>query len=186
MPRYLSPMLPRVALWKNGESLVQVRGRTKYIQQTFFCCCHLEQNSRRYKRPKADLGFSRGVVVVGVDFLEGGGGGNQIDFLSSPKALRRPCFGRNFCAAGKILKKKTGQKAILGTFWKMFTKKSRFCGARALLKISIYWRQKRLKKNFRVRHQKCISKNSTKGGPFGSAGGRIPEGGGCVRLPPPP
>ena len=58
----------------------------------------------------ADLGFSRG---------GGGGGGGfsqifvdlffirstRIDFPSSPKALKRPCFGQILCAAGKILKK---------------------------------------------------------------------------------
>ena len=30
---------------------------------------------------------------------------DQHNFASSPKALKRPCFGQNFCTAGKILKK---------------------------------------------------------------------------------
>ena len=34
--------------------------------------------------------------------------------------------------------------------------------------------------------QKWISEKVSKGGPFGSAGGQIPEGGGGVRPPPPP
>ena len=28
----------------------------------------------------------------------------QSEFASSPKALKRPCFGKSFCAAGKNLK----------------------------------------------------------------------------------
>ena len=51
-----------------------------------------------------------------------------------------------------------------GVFRQFLTKKCVF-SALAPLKISIYW----------VRHQKWISQNSAKGGPFESAGGRIPE-----------
>ena len=70
------------------------------------------------------------------------------------------------------LKKKQPKK---GVFWKIRTKKSRFFGARSPLKVSIYWRQRRLQKVFRVRHQKWILENSTKGRPFESAEVRIPE-----------
>ena len=42
---------------------------------------------------------------------------------------------------------------------------------------------KRPSKNFRVRHQKRIfQQNSTEGGLFGSAGGRLPEGGRRLKV----
>ena len=53
---------------------------------------------------------------------------DQIDFLSSPKALKRRCLGKVFCAAGKLLKKK-GQTRFWN-FLEILTK-SRFCGARS-------------------------------------------------------
>ena len=53
----------------------------------------------------------------------------QVDFSSSPKAVKRPWFGQTFCAAGKI-KKNRPKKAFLGSFWKNLTKKSSFFGAR--------------------------------------------------------
>ena len=75
------------------------------------------------------------------------------------------------------------KKAFLGTFLKFLTKKSRFFGALPPppppLKISIYWRQRRLKKNLGVRQPNMDIKKYFKGGPFGWAGGRIPEGGGA-------
>ena len=82
-------------------------------------------------------------------------------------------------------KKKTVQTGILGTFWKILTKKLRFFGARSKpkypppLKISIYWRRN-------YYSSKLDFLKSTKGGPFGSAGGPIPEGkSSAVPLPPP-
>ena len=69
--------------------------------------------------PGADLGFSRG---GGADFQkEIENFDDQIDFLSSPKALFCPYFGQIFCAAGKFLEKKTVKKGVLGTFWKILT-----------------------------------------------------------------
>ena len=50
---------------------------------------------------------------------------DQIDFSSSPKALKRPCFGQSFCAAYKILKKQA-KKEFLSTFWTILTKKLHF------------------------------------------------------------
>ena len=91
----------------------------------------------------ADLGFSR----------EGGGYEGfqkkkfwfgQIDFPSSPKALKRRCFGQTFGAAGKFLKKRS-KKPALGTFWNILTKKTRFFFWPELpLKVNIYWSQSRL------------------------------------------
>ena len=94
----------------------------------------------------ADLGFSRGGG--------GGGGGGFADFekifenfvdlffrsteLTFRARFNPPCFGQIFCAAGKILKKKTVQKGVF---------RHRIFSARApspSLKISIYWHQRRL------------------------------------------
>ena len=92
-------------------------------------------------------------------------------FLSSPKAPKRPCFGQNFCAADKILKKNRPKKAFLGTFWKIFFSKNRVFSARAPPSKLVYIGAKDAFRKIRVRHQKWVSQNSTKGGPFGSAGG---------------
>ena len=46
---------------------------------------------------------------------------DQNYFPSSPKALRKPCTGQIFCAAGnKLLKKKTDQKGVLTYFFGKF------------------------------------------------------------------
>ena len=81
-------------------------------------------------------------------FLRGGGGFSnffqvdQIGFPSSLKALKRRCFGQIFCAAVKFLKKQV-KKAVFGHFLENFDKKIAFFW-RALLKVSIYWRLRRL------------------------------------------
>ena len=80
---------------------------------------------------------------------------------------------------------KTSQNLFLGTFWIIMTKKTQFFGARFPLKLVFIGAQGAWK-NFRVRHQKWISQNSTRDGPFGSAGGRILEGVGVRLIPPPP
>ena len=70
------------------------------------------------------------------------------------------------------------------TFGKSRPKIAFFFGARPPFKISIYWIIEKVRKILISVIQKWISQNSTKeGGPFGSAGGRIPEG---WRRPPPP
>ena len=95
---------------------------------------------------------------------------DKVDFSSSPKALKSP-FCPNFLRRIQIyFFKKWPKKAVLSTFWKILTKKLHLLGASSTLKISIYWRHKRLLKNFRVRHQKWISQNSTKGDPLGRQG----------------
>ena len=109
---------------------------------------------------------------------------DQIDFSSSPKALFCPYFGKIFCAAGKFLKKQS-KKPFLNTFWKILTKKSRFFfGARSPSKLVYIGAKGAFKKILGSVGQKWISEKVSKGGPFGSAGGRISEGGG--RPPPPP
>ena len=91
-------------------------------------------------------------LIAGVDlgFLSRGGGGAQV----------------------KLRKKNSPKKLFLGTFWKILTKKS---APPPKKKISICWRQRRLQKNFRVGRPKLDFLKVPKGGPFGSAGGQIPE-----------
>ena len=74
--------------------------------------------------------------------------------------------------AGKTLKK--GQKGFFRHFLAVSTKKLHFFGACSRLKIIIYWRQRRLKKNFMSVIQNWISLNCIKGVAFGLAGGRTP------------
>ena len=68
----------------------------------------------------------------------------------------------------------------------MLTKKSRFFGARSPSKLVYIGAKGAFRKILGSVGQKWISEKVSKGGPFGSAGGRIPEGGGGgVRFPPP-
>ena len=61
----------------------------------------------------------------------------------------------------------------------------RFFGARSPSKIAFIGAQGAFRKILGSVGQKWISEKVSKGGPFGSAGGQIPEGGGGVRPPPP-
>ena len=143
--------------------------------------------------PGADLGFSRG----GADFqnkirkfwrpffLV-----DQIDFSSSPKALFSPYFGKIFCAAGKFLKKQS-KKPFLGTFWKILCAPPQswyICAlspARSPSKLVYIGAKGAFRKILRSVGQKWISEKVSKGGPFRSAGGRIPEDGSSAPRPPP-
>ena len=124
---------------------------------TNWCCF-----TKLYATSGADLGFSRGVgagfqkEVENFDDLFFYFRSTQFDFLSSPKALFCPYFGKSFCAAGKFLKKQS-KTAFLGTFWKILTKKLLFFGARSPLKISKYWRQGAFRKFLGSVGQKWIS-----------------------------
>ena len=56
----------------------------------------------------ADLGFSRGwgrIFRKISKFYRPLFRSTKLIFLSSPRALKSPCFGENFCTAGKNLKK---------------------------------------------------------------------------------
>ena len=53
----------------------------------------------------ADLRFSRGGRIF-ENFDELFFEVDQIDFPSSPKAVKRPCFGQIFCAAGNFFEEK--------------------------------------------------------------------------------
>ena len=106
---------------------------------------------------RADLGFSQ----------RGGGADFQILFFRSTKLILRALPKHCFVPICFVRRR---QKAFLGTFWKISTKKSRFFRRALPLKARIYWRHRRLKKIFRVRRQNWISQNSTKGCPFGRQG----------------
>ena len=83
---------------------------------------------------------------------------DQIDFPSSPRTLKRRFFGQIFCAAGKF----SARQANLV-----------YIGAEGVFR-----------KNLGSVGQKWISEKVSKGGPFGSAGGQIPEE--KASAPPPP
>ena len=78
---------------------------------------------------------------------------------------------------------RTVKKAVFGHFLKNFDKKMRFFGARSPSKIAYIGAEGAFRKILGSVGQKWISEKVSKGGPFGSAGGQIPEGG---RPPPPP
>ena len=85
-----------------------------------------------------------------------------------------------FSGRRQNVEKKTRQKrrSFLDIFWKILTKELRFFGARCPLKLVYIGAEGAFKNFFKVRPQEWILENSRQGGPFGSGGGRIPEGGG--------
>ena len=96
----------------------------------------------------ADLGriFSR----EGADFQKNFENFVDLFFRSTKlisRVLSKLCFVpilAKFSAPQAKFSKNRPKKAFLGTFWKNLTKKLRFFGSRFPLKISIYWRQRRL------------------------------------------
>ena len=119
----------------------------------------------------ADQGFSRGGRIFKKNFE------NFVDlFFRSSKlisrALPKHCFVPILAKfSAPQAKVKIGQKkAFLGTFWKILAEKLRFFGARSPLKISIYWRQRRLQKNFKVGRPKLDFLKVPKGDPLGRQG----------------
>ena len=75
-------------------------------------------------------------------------------------------------------------KTVFGHFLKkILTKNSVFFGARSPSKLVYIGAKGAFRKILGSVCEKWISEKVSKGGPFGSAGGRIPEGG---RPPPPP
>ena len=96
-----------------------------------FIRLHYWNNTNYYKKvlgfdkdqhgsePGADLGFSRGGGGGGADFqkeIENFDGlffrSTKSIFLSSPKALFCPYFGKIFCTAGIFLKKKQSKNCV--------------------------------------------------------------------------
>ena len=92
-----------------------------------FCSLKLIQSG-------ADLGFSRGGRAKFQKNFENFDDlffqVDQIDFPSSLRAVKRPCFGQIFCAAGNFLKTQV-KKAVFGHFLENFDKKKRVFLARA-------------------------------------------------------
>ena len=74
--------------------------------------------------------------------------------------------------------KKQAEKAFLGTFWKTLTKKSHFLARAPPSKLIYIGTKGAFRKTLGSIGQKWIFQNCLKGGAFGSAGDRIPEGGG--------
>ena len=64
-------------------------------------------------------------------------------------------------------------KGVFRQFLENVDQKIVFFGARSPVKLSIFWRHRRLYKNDRFSQPKGKSQNSTKMGPLGSAEGRI-------------
>ena len=86
-----------------------------------------------------------------------------------------PQFWLNFLRRRQIFKK-TVKKAVFGHFLKIFDKKNRvFFGARSPSKLVYIGAKGAFRKILGSVGQKWISDKVSKGGPFGSAGGRIPE-----------
>ena len=98
---------------------------------------------------------------------------DQIDFPSSPKALKRRCFGQIFCAAGKFLKKQVKKQFfVFGHFLETLD-------ARSPSKLVYIGAKGVLRKILGSVGQKWISYKVPKGGPLGRQG-VVPEGGGSV------
>ena len=134
--------------------------------------------------------FSRG----GADFQKSFQNFDLFSFLGRPNRFFElsqstvlPLFWRNFLRRREIFEKRV-KKAVFGHCLKNFDKKNRFFLARAPPPNLVYIGAKgAFRKILGSVGQKWISEKVSKGGPFGSAGGRIPEGGkGSVRPPPPP
>ena len=80
---------------------------------------------------------------------------DQIGFPSSPKKFwPKSLFWPKFLRLSQNFEKKTGQRSFLGTFSKIFTKKIAFFRRALPPQISIFWRRRRFKKNFRVHQPK--------------------------------
>ena len=134
----------------------------------------------------ADLGFSRG---GGADFRKNFQNFDDLFFfLGRPNRffeLSQSTVLRLFVLRRRQIFKKTVKKAVFGHFLKNFDKKKCvFFGARSPSKLVYIGAEGAFRKILGSVRQKWISEKVSKGGPFGSAGGRIPEGG--ASAPPPP
>ena len=109
----------------------------------------------------------------------------KLTFRALPKHCLAPILAKLFAPQANFSKKQS-KTPFLGTFWKILTKKNRvFFGARSPSKLVGIGAKGAFRKILGSVGQKWISEKVSKGGPFGSAGGRIPERGG-VRPPPRP
>ena len=86
------------------------------------------------------------------------------------RALPKHCF------VPILAKTSAPQAKFLGTFWKILTKKSRFLGARSTSKLVYIGGEGAFRKSLGSITKNGYLKIVQRGRPFGSAGGRIPEG----------
>ena len=137
----------------------------------------------------ADLGFSRGggrifkkisKILTTFFFFRS----TKLIFRALPKHCFAPILAKFSAPQANFWKKKV-KKPFLGTFWKILTKKNRvFFGARSPSKLVYIGAKGAFRKILGSVGQQWISEKVSKGGPFGSAGGRIPEGEASAPLPP--
>ena len=156
--------------------------------------CELNQDGvANYIRSGADLGFSR--RGGGADFQKIVQNFDDLFFRSTKlifRALPKHCFARTLAkfSAPQANFWKNSQKSRFWALFEKFWQKNRvFFGARSPSKLVYIGAKGALRKTLGSVGQKWSSEKVSKGGPFGSAGGRIPEGGGgrgFVRLPAPP
>ena len=105
--------------------------------------------------------------------------------LSQSTVLR--LFWQNFLRRRQIFEKTVKKNRFWALFEKFWQKNCVFFGARSPSKLVYIGAEGAFRKILGSVRQKWISEKVSKGGPFGSAGGRIPEGGGGgVRPPAPP
>ena len=158
------------------------------MNMQFFCSSDWFIAKKWMEWAGADLGFSRGKgrifkkfsKILTTFFL-----GQPNWFFELSRSTVLPLFWLNFLRSRQIFEKKTIKKAFFGHFLKKFYKK-----------IAFFWRVRSpselvyigavgaFRKILGSVGQKWISEKVSKGGPFGSAGGRIPEGGGASKIRP--
>ena len=98
----------------------------------------------------------------------------KLIFRVLPKHYKIPVLAKNSVPQAKFEKSRP-KKAFLGTFSKMLTEKKSFFGARSPLILVYIGAQGAFRKISGSLSQIWISQNSSKVGPFGSAGGGILE-----------
>ena len=137
----------------------------------------LHQLSLKELYTGADLGFSRGggrifkkfSKILTTFFFRS----TKLIFRALPKHCFAPILAKFSAPQANFWK--NSQKSRFWALFEKFWQKIAFFWRALPLKNSIYWR--------RSVGQKGISEKVSKGGPFGSAGGRIPEEG--ASAPPP-
>ena len=108
----------------------------------------------------------------------------KLIFWALPKHCFAPILAK-FSAPQANFWKNSQKSRFWALFEKVWQKNCVFFGARCPPKLVYIGAEGAFRKILGSVRQKWISEKVSKGGPFGSAGGRIPEGGG-VRPPAPP
>ena len=131
--------------------------------------------------------FSRG---GGTDFQKNFQNFDDLFFFRSTKLTFElsqstvlPLFWQNFLRRRQIFEKNSQKSRFWALFEKFWQKNSVFFGARSPSKVVYIGAKGAFRKILGSVGQKWISEKVSKGGPFGPAGGRIPEEG--ASAPPP-